>query len=327
MTDARLRQLRRSARRGELPEDLVSELRTVVGRLVRLRLLPPSFSPYGRWDEEAAAEIFNAWYADRLLGRGHLQLLLDRANSVGAFHRLCERSLRQHLLNSQDRSQAQNLFRRLTAMLDDDAAFTLTRDAARPQDRWYYVAITGARPPEFSGEDSLLIAHGWAIGDLTIIRYRAAARKLSPVLDTDELRRFISGLLTRIGYALTPGLIMRVLAARLNLGDTRIEQLGESGAMSTPADTLPLADEQLAVRETAVAVLAELTPRQVLVLRRSADEETVVQIAAAVGCSAGTVVNEQRRIGELVARMSENDSERDQLLNILADLVYSNTDE
>jgi hypothetical protein len=327
VTDARLRQLRREVRRGELSEDLLGELRTVVQRLVRLRLLSPSFAPYGRWDEEAAAEIFNAWYADRLLGRGHLQAMLDRASTVGAFHRLCERSLRQHLLNTKDRSQARNLFARLTVLLDGDPSFVRTRDAERPQDRWYFLATGDDAPLEFAGEDSVLVAHAWAVGDLTVIRYRAAARKLSPVLDADELKRFTAALLTRVGRALTPALIVRALAARLDLGEIRLEQLDELGPAGAPKDPSVPADEQLALRETALALLGELSARQALILRRTAAEETVVQIAAAAGCSAGTVVNEQRRVGQLVSRMSENDVERDQLLNILADLVYSPTDE
>lgn len=327
MTDAQLCQLRRDVRRGELSEDLLTELRGVVRRLVRLRLLPPSFAPYGRWDDEAAAEIFNAWYTDRLLGRGHLQALLDRAQTVGAFHRLCERSLRQHLLNTQDRSEARNLFARLMALLDDDPSFVKVRNAARPQNRWYFLATGDDAPREFAGEDSVLVAHGWAIGDLTVIRYRAAARKLSPVLDAGELKRFTAALLTRVGCALTPALIMRALSGRLNLGEVRVEQLEEPEPVGAPTDPIVPADEQLAVRETALALLGELSARQALILQRTAEEETVVQIAAVAGCSVGTVVNEQRRIGQLVSRMSENDVERDQLLNILVDLLYFPIDE
>jgi DNA-directed RNA polymerase specialized sigma24 family protein len=299
----------------------------VVRRLVRLRLLPPSFAPYGRWDEEAAAEIFTGWYADRLLGRGHLQAMLDRAGTVGAFHRLCERSLRQHLLNTKDRSQTRNLFARLTVLLDDDPSFIRTRNAERAQDRWYFLATGDDAPREFAGEDSVLVAHAWAVGDLTVIRYRAAARKLSPVLDADELKRFTAAFLTRVGRALTPGLIMRALSARLDLGEVRVENLEEQGPTGAPTAPILPADERLALRETALALLGELSARQALILQRTSEEETVAQIAAAAGCSAGTVVNEQRRIGQLVSRLSENDVERDQLLNILADLVYSPTDE
>jgi hypothetical protein len=326
MIDARVRQLRREVRQGELPEDLVAELGLIVRRLIRLHALPTSFSPYGQWDEEAASEIFNSWYVERLLARGHLQALLDRSNSVGSFRRLCERSLRQHILNSQDRSQARNLFRRLVGTLEEDGSFMLVRDAARPQDRWYSLSNDVASQ-EFSGEDTVLIAHGWAIGDLTIVRYRAGARKLSPVLDGAELTRFTAGLMERVACSLTPNLIMRALAARLDLGEVRVEALDEAPEPAAPRDRLPAIDEQLALRETALAVLGELTSRQVLVFQGTAEELTVSEIASACRCSVGTVVNERRRIAALVSRVSENDVERDQLLNILGDLVYSDTDE
>ena len=118
MNDARLTELRRQLRAGTLEQELVEELRAVVSRLVRLRLLPPTYAPYGRWDDEAVDEVFQSWYERRLLGRGHLQLLLDRAAGAGAFRRLSEQSLRQHLLNERDRSQAQNLYWRLVRLLE-----------------------------------------------------------------------------------------------------------------------------------------------------------------------------------------------------------------
>ena len=50
-------------------------------------------------------------------------------------------------------------------------------------------------------------------------------------------------------------------------------------------------------------------------------------MATAVGCSVGTVVNEQRRIGKLVARLTENGRERDLVLNMIVDLAYEDDDE
>ena len=320
MIDARVQEWRGLVRQGELPLDLMEELRSVVGRLVRRRLLPPAFAPYGQWDDEAAEEIFGAWYADRLLARNDLQALLDRAATVASFRRLAQRSVRQHLLNRQDRSQAGNLFRRTVALLDNDPAFTKVRDAVRPQDRWY--AHGPAPVPEWSGAERELVAHAWAVGDFIVIRYRAGAGKLSPVLDADGLRRFVAGLMDRAGRALTAGLIMRALAARFDLGEVRIESFGSDDA---PASSVPV-DAQVALDETARAICAALTPRQREVLRRSTDD-TVAGMAQALDCSVGTVLNEQRRIGELVARLSEDDAERDRLLNIIADLEYSDDDE
>ena len=325
MTDARLRELRRAVRSGALPDDLLHELKAIVRALVRRRALPPSFAPYGRWDEEAAEEIFADWYTDRLLGRGHLAALLNRAGTPDALRALAHRSLRQHLLNAADRSQAINLYRRTIAALDEPDRYTVVADAARPQDRWYALAATLPAPPPWAGSDRDLIAHLWALGDFAVIRYRAAATKLSPVLDAAELHRLLAGLLVRTGAALTPALIMRAISHRFDLGDVQIATLDdpERPVADPPATTA--ADTALLIRDTAAAILDELTARQKTILRRSSTE-TVAAIAQTLGCSAGTIVNEQRRIGMIVDRLSDSDAERDQLLHTAADLLYETGD-
>jgi DNA-binding CsgD family transcriptional regulator len=314
VTDRRLNELRGLVRRGRLEQDLVDELKGVVTRLVRLRLFPASYAPYGRWDDEAVEEVFGDWYEVRLLRRGHLQLLLDRARTVGGFRRLAEHSLRQHLLNQRARSQAQNLYWRVVELLDGDE-FELARGARRAQDRWW--RLKGTDVGEWGADDRMLVAHAWALGDFTIIRYRADARKLSPLLDADELKRFVVGLLDRTQAALTPTLIMHALEQRFDLGTVSEEELTDVGTLTR--DVSDVAAE-VALAETARSVLAELTPRQIEVLRRSASE-TVDQMARALGCSVGTIHNEQRRIGVVISRMSEED-EREALLKIVSDLLY-----
>lgn len=322
MTEARLRELRRIVREGETPRDLVDELRDVARRLARLRLLPPSFAPYGHWDDEAAEDAFGAWYAERLLGQGHLQALLDRARTPGGFRRLAERSLRQHLLAAKDRSQAQNLYRRVVALLDDGDRFVRVRDAARPQDRWYGL-VSDAQP--WAGAERELAAHAWALGDFTVIRYRAAAAKLSPVLETAELEHFAIGLMDRLGGALTPALVMRALSMRFDLGTAELRSL--DAPEMWPEPEVGAEEGELLLRDTARYVLAGLSPRQAAVLHATIDEEPVATMAARLGCSTGTIVNEQRRIGRVVTRFSADVEERDRLLNIVADLIYSEADE
>jgi hypothetical protein len=314
VTDARLQELRRLLRQGQLEPDLVDELRSIVARLVRLRLLPPSYAPYGQWDEEAAEELFASWYERRLLGRGQLQLMLDRARTAGAFRRLAEQSLRQHLLNQRARSQAQNLYWRVVELLGEDQDFELVRDAARPQDRWWRRSGTGA--VEWSGDDRTLVAAAFALGDFTIIRYRADAKKLSPLMDADELKRFVDGLMARTG-ALTPTLIMRALERRFDLGAVSEEELTEAVAPS--AQTVDIGAD-LALTDAARSVIAELTARQIEVLRLS-ESDTVDQMARALQCSVGTVHNEQRRIAAAIERSAEPD-EREELLKKVADLLY-----
>jgi hypothetical protein len=324
MIEARLIELRRLVRARELPTDLVEELRGVVRVLVRRRLLPPSFAPYGQWDEEAVDELFQSWFTERLLGQGHLQLLLDRARTPAGLKALAERSLRQHLISSRDRSQAHNLYRRLIALLEQDPSFRQVSDAQRPQDRWYALSDSPSERARWSGDDRLLIAHGWALGDFIVIRYKATARKLSPVLDLGELQRFAAGLLARVQAALTPAMIMRALAARFALGEPEFvphEEQEPSSAAVTPAP-----QEDVALQEVAQAIIGQLSWRQLELLRRT-ESETVAEMAAALECSVGTVINEQRRIGELVARLTESDEERDRVLNMAVDLAYEHDDE
>ena len=174
MTEARLAELRGLVRTGELPSDLVQELRSVVRGLVRRRLLPPSFAPYGQWNEEAIDDLFQGWYTERLLGQGHLQLLLDRARTPGGLRRLAERSLRHHLINTKDRSQAHNLYRRLIAMLTESTRFGRSGCTASTGSL-VHIANASADVGPWTGDERLLIAHAWALGDFTVIRYKAAA--------------------------------------------------------------------------------------------------------------------------------------------------------
>jgi hypothetical protein len=312
-----LRAFRHAVRAGETPPELVDELRQVARRLARTRRLPPSFAPYGQWDDEAADEIFASWYAERLVHQGRLLALLDRSPDLASLKRIAERSLRQHLLNSQDRSQARNLFSRLVTLLGKDTnVFAMHADAARPQDRWYRLAEDASAQP-WAGPERLLIAHAWALGDFATIRYRAAAAKLSPVLDVTELQRFASGLLGRTEAALTPTLIMRALSHRFALGDSQLEPIDDQ---SPPAAATRPPDAEVLLSDTARGLLDELTPRQATVLIHAT--EPVADIARRASCSVGTVVNEQRRIGLLVIRASGDDEERDALLNLMADLLY-----
>jgi hypothetical protein len=326
MTDADLVAWRRAVRRGDPPADLIDHLRAIVLRMVRRRALPPAFAPYAQWDDEAAAEVFAAWYADRLVGAGQLLALLDRASSLAGLRGLAERSLRQHLLNAADRSQTRNLFSRIVDVLrSDPATYAVVREAARPADTWFALAPPqgeGAAAPVWGGDDAQLGAHAWGVGDLSVIRYRAGAAKLSPVLETSELQRFVTGMLAGTATALTPRLVLTALAARVDLDDPAEQDLA---AVPPGAGATPAPDVQVVLDDTARTILEELTTRQCDVLRRGADP--VASIARDLGCSVGTVINERRRIGAVVTRLSAGDDERDALLNIATDRLYLQDDE
>ena len=331
MTHDDYREIRSSyAQARDLDPRLVAELRRVASRLVRYRGLPPSHAPYGVWNEEAEAEIFQSWATDRLIGDGQLQGLLDRAPTLESFRRLAERSLRQHVLNQRDRSQAQNLYWRLNEMLDEDDGFYPFIGAARPQNVWWGLSDWRDGPPaQFAGDDERLLAEVWGLGEFTVIRYRPDARKLSPLLSTPDLKQLLLSLFAAVQALLTLSRIIRALERRFDLGEIELEGLEEPEAQAVAAAE----GDPVVLEESALALIAALTSRQAEVLLATEgavlqeDGETLDEIAARLGCSVGTVVNEQRRVAALLDRHSENDDEMRLVLRKALDLLYGEGEE
>jgi DNA-binding CsgD family transcriptional regulator len=319
MTANRLRMLRRLYReRNEIPPDLLQELRGHVQRLVYRRLLPPIYAPHGQWNEEAVDEVLQGWMEVRLVGNGQLQKLLDEAATPAAFAWLAETSLRHYLLDSKERSQAGNLFGRLVKLLDEneDGDFILVADARRSQDRAWGLSHWKS-PGSFDGSDDKLASEAFALGDFNVIRYKATAKKLSPVLDHLELARFVKGLLGRVGAALTVAQMMVAIVRRFDLGEPVFTEFEEvSDELSVPAD------EQLELKETALALVVELTERQLEILIWTERGETIKALAKRLNCSAGTIFNDQREIGRKIDRFCVNDQERLLLLNKVLDLAF-----
>lgn len=321
MQEADYQQLRtRLLRDGHVDDAFYRELREVAARLVRRRALPPMLAPYGVWNEEAVDEVFQAWTTRRLLGGEQLRPLVARAGDLRIFRGRAERSLRQFLLNERDRTQAQNLFERLRELLERDPSFRCFIDSTRSQDRWWGLSFW-RQPQAFSGSAMLLAGAAWAAGDLTVIRYRADARKLSPVLDHEELKRFASVVLETVDALLTIRLLIDALRARVDLDDGPTLPLLESNEPASP----PAVDEA-GLRELAEFARDELTDRQAAILLATADGRPLAEIGRGLGCSAATVLNEQRRVGELLTRLSADSEERAELLNVIVDLLYESTD-
>ncbi len=62
------RKIRRRYREEDpLDPQLAAELRRIASRLVRYGGLPALYAPYRVWDEEAEEEVFQGWYAGRLV--------------------------------------------------------------------------------------------------------------------------------------------------------------------------------------------------------------------------------------------------------------------
>lgn len=319
MTDDEYRELRRRYREADaLDPRLAAELRQIASRLVRYGGLPSAYAPYRVWDEEAEEEVFLSWYAGRLAKEGQLQALLDRAATIEGFRGLGERSLRQHVLNQRERSQVQNLYARTAQLLRDDDDFVEFVPAARPQDVWWGLAAWSA-PAQFTGSDNDLFAAAWSLGDFEIIRYKADAKKLAPVLAAPELKRLVAGLLGAVAGLLTLSLLARVFEQRFDLGAMQLDSLDEE-----PVEVTGEAEpDELELEQTAIAIIAEMTQRQAEVLvATAAGEETQDAMAERLKCSVGTINNDQRGVGAIIDRHAESAEERGVLLRKVVDLLH-----
>lgn len=319
MTNAEYREIRRRYREADaLDPRLAAELRQIASRLVRYGGLPSAYAPYRVWDEEAEEEVFLSWYAGRLAKEGQLQALLDRAATIEGFRGLGERSLRQHVLNQRERSQVQNLYARTAQLLREDDDFVEFVPAARPQDVWWGLAAWSA-PAQFTGRENDLFAAAWSLGDFEIIRYKADAKKLAPVLAAPELKRFVAGLLGAVAALLTLSLFARVFEQRFDLGAMQLDSLDEE-----PVEVAGAAEpDELELEQTAVTIIVEMTQRQAEVLvATAAGEETQDAMAERLKCSVGTINNDQRGVGAIIDRHAESAEERGVLLRKVVDLLH-----
>jgi hypothetical protein len=322
MTDAEFRQARlKFLRQGDPPRELMVLLRHVVRRLIRFGGLPPMYSPTGRWDAEGEAEdeAFADWLTVRLVGTGQLAALLHQSGNVAAFSRAAEVYLRRHLINRLERNYASNLYGRLRELLREAEEFAVLIASRREQDAVWKLAEQGDIGPWQESEDRLL-ALAWGLGEFETIRYREDAKKLSPILERDELHRFVAGLLDVAGAGLTLTQLVRVLVRRFDLEAATVDALeGEAEDISTAQDVV----DDVNAGQLALAVLAELTDRQANVLREWLHRLSVREVAEALQISSGTVSSEQSTISAILSRMSDPDGDsRARLLNALRDLLF-----
>ena len=195
------------------------------------------------------------------------------------------------------RSQSANLYARVNQMLADSGRY---ESSGSGTGRLWRLSAGTATP--FAGDDRALASLAWSLGEFKIIRYKPDAKKLSPLLDSEELTRLLDGLLA--ASAMDIATICRALLRF---------------ALEDPAETEPLepdihaervgADPQQVIlqREVATAALAELTERQLQVPIGAERGESTRELALRLGCSTGTVSHERGQIGVALARVGGDD--------------------
>lgn len=280
------------------PAALLDDCRSRVELLIYNAGLPQQYSPYGHWSPEAIDEVYADWVAVRLVGRGQLRAMLQRAPALPIFRRMAETSVRQHLIDGLKRSQAKNLYERITRLL----AGGRFSGSGSGTGRLWRLADGPAAP--FDGDDRRLLGVAWALGEFKVIRYDLAARRLSPLLEAPELERFVTGML-RAG-AMTAGTILQ--AMRLRFGFEEDELPGElDDALQAAGHRSP--EEAPVIAELVTWTLAELSERQAKVLMGLAREVSGRELAVQLGCSTGTISHERSRIADILARLGADTPE------------------
>jgi hypothetical protein len=280
---------------GDPPQELLEDCRRTVALLGRNSGLPAHYSPYGVWSDEAIDEILADWTAVRLIERGQLLAMLQRAPVLRVFRRMAETSVRQHLIDGLKPSQAANLFDRVSRLLADDDRFTSSGSGTG---RLWQAADGPATP--FDGDDRRLLGVAWSLGEIHVIPQNLAARRLSPLLTAEDLDRFVAGMLG--AGTMTAGTIVRALRLRFGLSEDEIP--GEL-ADALPA-AIPRPEAAPLVAELVTATLAELTDRQARVLVGLSQDLTGRALAMQLGCSTGTISHERRRLEDLIQRLGAN---------------------
>lgn len=274
------------------PPALLEDCRRSVGLLIHSSGLPAHYSPDGVWSPEATEEVYADWVAVRLVGRGQLRAMLQRAPVLRVFRRMAETSVRQHLIDGLKPSQAANLYERVTRLLAGDRFIA----SGSGTGRLWRLADGPAAP--FDGDDRRLLSVAWSLGDFRVIRYDLKARKLSPLLDADELERFVTGMLG--AGAMTAATIVHALRLRFGLDEDE-----KAGELDDALHASGAPDPQAApvVGELVSATLAELSERQAKVLIGIAHDVPGRELAVQLGCSTGTISHERSRIADILGRL------------------------
>jgi hypothetical protein len=293
--------------REEPPAFLLEECRRIVGLLVRTSGLPRHYSPYGVWSDEAIEEVTADWIATRLIERGQLLAMMQRSPVLNVFRRMAETSVRQHLVDSLKRSQAANLFRRVSAMLAEEEHF-VEIDAGT--DVW---CLAEGPRERFAGDDRELSALAFSLGDFRVIRYDPEARKLSPLLGAEELGRFVAGVLE--GGAMDPGTIIRALRLRFAIE----EPAGEEEFDPEQRDQATGPEAEVLLAELVTATLGELTWRQSEVLIGIDAGTSGEELASRLKCSTGTISHERRQIEDILAR---HGTDAEPVLKLVLDALF-----
>jgi hypothetical protein len=321
MSDAEYAKLKREYRSTQDFTLVMPVIELVVKRSTRPGRIPGALSPTGSWNPDSRAEAAQAWIEARLLRRPDLAAAFDFATKPGPFLSSLERSFRHFLMNAEPATEVQNLVEKAgEIMREGEGVFTHWPLSGGSwwglrlwRDRW------GDSPDVWSKGDDRLVSLAWACGSFVITRYGPKVSRTSPVLERDELRRFLQKLLELADRAVDNNQLRSVFERRFSAGTGfKTSELFDDAAID--GSTVDAALEEQEVEACAELLLEEISAQQAEVVRRKHAGEILDQIAEEIGLSRGTVDNELVRVGEAARRLAGGYSES-RVLEKLFDLL------
>jgi DNA-directed RNA polymerase specialized sigma24 family protein len=308
------------------------EVLRMVRAVVLGRRYPPSYSPTGRWDEDAFTALAHDWISQKLLRYHQLEHLLLSNQTLGGFRKGLELSFVQYLIGQKKRTTLDNLFRRASAILEADARFYCFSESQKKANRLWGLA-TWEQPEAYQGPEEELIAFGLRLPGIRVIRYRANAKKLSPVISDHELGNFLEALLDSVGGLINLSQFATVFRFRFNLLEVTEVSLDEpvftdeDGHALRRGDMLAaetVTEEVLLEEEVARSLLTALSVRQQQVLLEYAHPDaTLTSVAERLGCSKSTVDNELRRVMEALRGSTDTIEEAEAVYARLVEFLSS----
>jgi predicted DNA-binding protein YlxM (UPF0122 family) len=307
-------------------DNLYGELLDAARTVVRTRRYPPSYSATGDWSDDSVVGMAHEWIAETLLRLGHLDHLLLTNTTLRGFRTGLRLSFADYVLGKRKRGALDHLFRRTGRVLEEDARFRLVADSSKKALRVWGLA-RWAESARFDGREDDLIGAGFKLSGFPVVRYKASAKKESPILRDPDIGDFVESLLEEMGAGLTLDQICVVYKYRFNLlseETVSLEEIvrdieGEGTSLIDVIATNEESPEDAAVYdEVAELLFQELSPRQRLCFQRYHERNaTLERVAALAGCKKSTVENELKSTVSMIERYARNSDEAEAIYDRL----------
>lgn len=303
---------------GEVTPALHGFLRRLAGTVVGSGTVSPVLSASGHWGRDAAEDLLQDWLTERLLTGGLLRAF-DNAATPRALSRYLERALRNYLVDKGRRRAAPRLLPRAHSILTEDDSYRCFAESGSWLDRsWGLARWEEGRA--FDGTETDLVRAAYALGDFELVRFAPTSQRADPVISNPDLDRLLTGLFGELERTLTLRDIEHVLRARFGFAfeepSVDLESVSEA-----PSAARPILDELL-IEETAGEVLAEITERQLAIVRdRALESLNLDELAERHEISRSTADNELKRVGQAILRYLPSELAPEAVLDKLLDLT------